>query len=61
MSDSSLIPTAFWIFLAVALIVVGGIILYALRVKGDVVARLTHGVTSFELQAKDPSKPKQVE
>ena len=35
-----------------------GLVFYALRTKGDVFAKLSHGLTTFELQAKErpPSK-----
>jgi hypothetical protein len=46
-------PAALWILLATIVLVCGGLIFYALRYKGDVFAELSHGATSFKLEAKD--------
>ena len=51
---------AIWIPLATLVLVCGGLIFYALRTKGDVSARLSQGLTSFELQAKERPKHKSV-
>jgi lipid-A-disaccharide synthase-like uncharacterized protein len=61
MSDIlSYVPVAFWIMVAVGMFVCGGLVFYALRTKGDVSARLSHGLTSFELQAKERPNQKRL-
>jgi hypothetical protein len=50
-----------WIFLSVVALTVGVIVLYALYCKGDVFAELSHGPTSFKLQAKERPKQKKLE
>lgn len=39
--------------LLIAVLVCGGLIFYALRCKGDVFAELSHGKTSFKINARD--------
>jgi cytochrome c-type biogenesis protein CcmE len=54
------IPAGLW-FMVAAIVFVGvcgGLIFYALRSKGDVFAELTHGATSFKLQAKERPRAK---
>jgi len=60
MSDFISGVAGIWIPLAALVIVCGGLVFYALRTKGDVSARLSHGLTSFELQAKERPKQKKV-
>jgi len=60
MTDFFSASTPFWFLLTVLVLVCGGLIFYALRTKGDVFARLSHGLTSFELQAKERPKHKRV-
>jgi hypothetical protein len=43
---------------AVFLFVVGGLVFYALRVKGDVRAEFSHGSTMFRLEAKSRATAK---
>jgi hypothetical protein len=52
---------AIWIPAATLVIVFGALIFYALRTKGDVTARLSHGLTSFELEAKERPRQKKLE
>lgn len=41
-------------FLALTVVIVfGGLVFYALRIKGDVFAELSHGKTTFKFDAKD--------
>jgi hypothetical protein len=47
------LPAAFWIALAVSLLVAGGLVFYALYRKGDVSAEFSYGLTTFKLEAKD--------
>jgi hypothetical protein len=47
------LPAALWIALALLAVVAGGLVLYALRIKGDVSAEISHGTTTFRLEAKD--------
>jgi hypothetical protein len=54
----SSIPAGLWFIIAVVVFVFGGLILYALHSKGDVFAELTHGATSFKLQAKERPRAK---
>jgi hypothetical protein len=49
------IPWAFWMLLATMVVVFGIVVSYALRIKGDVCTELTHGKTSFKLEAKERS------
>jgi hypothetical protein len=44
------------IYFAAALLVFGGLVWYALRVKGDVRAVFSHGKTMLELEAKERKK-----
>jgi hypothetical protein len=46
------IPSGLWILVAVVIVVCGGVILYALYAKGEVITEVTHGATSFKLHAK---------
>ena len=46
-------PAALSLLIAVVVVVFGGLIFYALRYKGDVSAEVSHGMTSFKLQAKE--------
>jgi hypothetical protein len=57
MSDLLSGAAAIWIPLSILVVVCGGLVFYALRTKGDVSARISHGLTSFELEAKE--RPKQ--
>jgi hypothetical protein len=54
----SSIPIGLWLMVAVVVFVFGGLVLYALHSKGDVFAELTHGTTSFKLQAKERPRVK---
>lgn len=49
----SALPAAFWIALVVMVIVLEGLVFYALRRKGDVSAEISHGATTIRLEAKD--------
>jgi len=49
----SAVPWNVFVFLAICLLVVGGLVWYALRTKGDVRAVFSHGKTLFELEAKE--------
>jgi Ni,Fe-hydrogenase I cytochrome b subunit len=49
----STFPTVFWLLIIIVVVVCGGLILYALHCKGDVSAEISHGMTSFKLQAKE--------
>jgi len=49
----SAVPWNVFAFLAICLLVVGGLVGYALRTKGDVRAVFSHGKTIFELEAKE--------
>jgi hypothetical protein len=44
------------IYFATAFLVFGGLVWYALRVKGDVRAVFSHGRTMLELEAKERKK-----
>jgi hypothetical protein len=47
------------VFAALTIIIVfGGLVFYALRIKGDVFAELSHGKTTFKFDAKDRRNPK---
>jgi hypothetical protein len=48
----STVPDAVAIFLVLVIVVVGLLIFYALRHKGDVRAEFSHGSTIFKLEAK---------
>jgi hypothetical protein len=48
----TLVPSGFWIFLGLVVIVAGALVFYALRNKGDVKAVFSHGSTVFKLEAK---------
>jgi hypothetical protein len=54
---SELISTsaAFWIFATTVTLVAGGLIFYALYKKSNVFAKVSHGLTSFEIQADQDS------
>jgi hypothetical protein len=54
----SSIPVGLWFMVAVLILVCGGLVFYALRSKGDVLAEMTHGATSFKLQAKERPRTK---
>jgi hypothetical protein len=56
----SAIPSALWILIATVVIVFGIVVLYALRIKGDVCTELTHGKTSFKLEAKERPESKKL-
>lgn len=43
----------FWIALTIFVIVLGGLVFYALHSKGDVSAEFSHGLMSLKLEAKD--------
>jgi hypothetical protein len=47
------LPAAFWIPLAFVVVVLCGVVFYALYQKGDVSAEFSHGLTRFKLEAKD--------
>jgi hypothetical protein len=49
--ESSLPFLAF--VLLTIIIVFGGLVFYALRIKGDVFAELSHGKTAFRFDARD--------
>lgn len=49
MSTSAILMALVALFILVA----AGLVLYALRNKGDVSAELSHGATSFRLEATD--------
>jgi len=49
----SLVPANVIVFLAVFLLVAGGLVWYALRTKGDVRAVFSHGRTVFKLEVKE--------
>jgi hypothetical protein len=57
----SAFPDALWILLILVVVVCGGLILYALHCKGDVSAEVSHGMTSFKLQAKERPRRKNLE
>jgi hypothetical protein len=60
MTDFISTPAAFWILVATAVLVCGGLGFYALRSKGDVFLEASHGNSSFKLQAKErPPKKKE--
>ena len=61
MTDLISPPAALWLLLTTFVLVGGGLVYYALRTKGDVFAKLTHGPTTFELQAKERQKIKKLE
>jgi hypothetical protein len=46
-------PVGLCSMIAFVVLVCGGLVFYALRTKGDVSAELTHGETTFKLQARD--------
>jgi hypothetical protein len=52
-SALSVLPGTFAIYFAISLLVVGGLVWYALRTKGDVRAVFSHGKTLLELEAKE--------
>ena len=52
-SALSIVPGAFAMYFVIFLLVVGGLVWYALRTKGDVRAVFAHGKTVFELEAKE--------
>ncbi|MGA8491912.1 MAG: hypothetical protein WB711_15905 [Terriglobales bacterium] len=49
----SIMPGALGVYFAIFLLVVGGLVWYALRTKGDVRAVFSHGKTVLELEAKE--------
>jgi hypothetical protein len=51
MTEHSSTSTALLIFGSILTVVIGGVILYALRTKADVSAKVAHGYSSFELHA----------
>jgi hypothetical protein len=56
-SALSLVPGTFAPYFAIFLLVVGGLVWYALRTKGDVRAVFSHGKTVLELEAKERNHP----
>jgi hypothetical protein len=51
-----------WLFILFGFVLVCAVVIvYALRNKGDVSARISHGHTSFELHAKERPKPKSLD
>ena len=54
-SFASSLPILGWAFM-VFVIVCGILVWYALRNKGDVFAELTHGKTTFKIDAKDKQR-----
>jgi hypothetical protein len=52
-SGLSILPSNIMIFFGIVLLVVGGLVWYALRTKGDVRAEVSHGQTVFKLEAKE--------
>jgi len=46
------------LFLGIVVLVFGGILVYALRTKGYVSTELSHGKTSFKLEANERSPQK---
>jgi hypothetical protein len=48
-------------FVALTIIIVfGGLVFYALRIKGDVFAELSHGKTTFRFDARDRRNTKRL-
>ena len=53
-------PTAFWICLSIVLVAIFSLVLYALRNKDDVRAEISHGSTTFKLEAKGNASRKRL-
>jgi hypothetical protein len=56
MTTSAIFSAGSWhvlAFFAILLFVIGGLVWYALRTKGDVRAVFSHGKTLLELEAKE--------
>lgn len=51
-----LLPNAAWVLLGISVIIVCGLVFYALYRKGDVSAEFSHGLTTFKLEAKDRAR-----
>lgn len=52
-SAISIVPGNLGVYFAIFLLVVAGLVWYALRTKGDVRAVFSHGKTVLELEAKE--------
>jgi hypothetical protein len=53
-----IVPGTFPIYFVIFLLVVGGLVFYALYKKGDVRAVFSHGKTVLELEAKERNQPR---
>jgi hypothetical protein len=49
-------PSSIVVVIFALIVVVGGLVFYALYFKGDVRAQFSHGSTMFKLEAKDRSR-----
>ncbi len=59
-SIAAAFPTAFWICLSIILILFLALVFYALHNKDDVRAEISHGSTTFKLEAKGKTSRKRL-